>query len=398
MTQIQSYIDFQAMIDQSPLVHFQVDVPKKIGTRSTYDYAFELDDTIIYMMVEACHIEDIYQDIDQQRRAYVHLTHQLLKRHQKTLGNITEEHHARLEAVDKQHPEVYNPANLPKVYFVGLAGVSGVIHDTIYSLDYGLNSAFFHDECVFDLDNQSTLMQVFSLNDWQRLLDFLPSPSDLLAFLKYHRQSLVEQTLFDDSPALAQSFLHSPMFFQRAWQVEQHLKQHDLLVHSSSFIQETSDINQLVAQQTTLSPLWNKLIEGLIARQQSMGGEINWWVIRTLLLQSGYTRMKILASVLAQQNATFGQKQEGMVRHEHSYHRFGYHFAVVIYGQHPSSDLHPEQIYATYKTILNTLDDQIYDKDMQGLFLLGFDLSKTDEQGNIQVMMDVYYQPSRFFK
>lgn len=392
-------IDWQYIIHHSPLSIYQIDVPKQPRKRLIYDYAFLIDDVTIFVMTSSIHLDNTPNDTDIQN-TYNTLAKELLARHEKALPNIPDTHQALIQETHEQKSDRYDDKNLPKVYFVGLSAVTASIDNTDYVLNQQFNSEFFahyssnHDE--------STYLQLFSLQEWQQLLTQLLSPSDFMAFLKYHRHSIFNHHPFDTVSNLAHEFMHNAVFFQRPWQVEKHLQKLDFMVRVTPEIKESvykkqDSIEKLIARQQATSPLWVKAIERLVERQSKIG-MIDWWVIRQLFNQCGYTRMKIIEFVLSQRTMGFGQKQEGAVIHEHSYHRFGQHFSAVIYGLHPDSELHANNIYRTHKSILNYIDEQINDSELQGLFLLGFDLSKTDEQGNIQVSMDVYYQPSRHLK
>lgn len=395
-------IDWQNVLLTSPVGVFLGNAPKKPRAKLGYDHAFFIDDAIIFVLTAEKYEPAIADDVTGEllKQSHVELANALLKQHSKALKNIPKDWQEKLSLVATQRPDKYDDKELPKVYFVGLVGVSTTIDGVQYCVNHELNHQFFHEDCVFDLDDEATILQAFSWQDWHALLEHLPSASDLLAFLKYHRQALVGLTPFESAAQLAKTFLHDPVYFQRAWQVEKQLQKQDFMVRVSPPIKESvykkqDSIDALVARQQAVAPLWVKAVERMVARQQAAELPVPWWVVQQLLLQSGYTRMNIIETVLAFKGATFGQKQEGSVSHEHSYHRLGQHFVVVIYGQHPDSDLHAQRIYETHKSILQNIDEQLSGVAVQDLFLLGFDLSKTDDEGNIHVMMDVYYEPSK---
>lgn len=401
-----SSIDWQQQLTASSLALYQINPPKKPRTRLIYDYALQIGDTTLFVLTadkpsKHTPASSNHQDIDPHalRSDYIALANELQKRHQKALKNIPPEHHALTAQARKMRNDKYDAAQLPKAYFVGLMGVTWQHGDGHYCVDYPLNDVFFHEDCVFDLDNSDTLIQMFSLYDWVETLKALPSPSDFVAFLKYHRQAIVNQHHFASSAALAHQFMHDAVFFQRAWHVEKQLQKHNVMVRVSPPIKESvykkqASIDALIVRQTALSPLWVRLLERLVERLEAKGQAIEWELIKTLLLQSGYTRMKLVEFILSYQSLNHEQKQEGIITHEHSYHAFGTHFSLVIYGQNPKSDLHAEQIFLSHQSILTAIDDQL-DTNTKELFLLGIDLSKTNEAGDVVVSMDVYYQQSR---
>lgn len=374
--------DWQDILTKNLLGIFLTD--NSNTNQAFYPYTFLIDDAVIFVMTADSH----QFDTDLTKAQIFDL---LLQQHQNFLNHIPKHWQNKLSFVKTQHPNKYDDAHLPKVYFIAIV-TDGLLSCIDFNDKKLEQQSFFTDK--------TTLLQVLSWQDWQAMLDILPSPTDVLAFLKYHRQALLTSTPFDNVTTLVYDFLHDPVYFQRAWRVEKELLKQDFMVRVSIPIKEAiykkyERIKTLVAHQIMTSPLWTQAVLRMKTRQENAGFFVPDWLIQKLLWQCGYTRMSIVDAVLGFQNLSFDEKQIGKVSHVHSYHRLGQHFVVVIYGQDPKSDLHANNIVKVYEAILQNVDEQLLAIPMQDLFLLGFDLSKTDESGNIHVLMDVYYMPSR---
>lgn len=213
----------------------------------------------------------------------------------------------------------------------------------------------------------------------------LPTASDFLAFLAY-RQAVLQDDLIEQKTALG--FMYTPAFFRRAWRTEKQLQKYDYMVRVSPAIKSAiyknqSVIKNLVERQCALAPLWHRMI----ARWLEKTGDVI--LAQKLQAQSGYTAMKIVEFVLDYQNFDAEQTAEGKISHEHSYHRLGQHFILIIYGTNQSSELSLQSIHQNHAVILAHYQQELIHK-AQEVFLLGFNLSQKDEFGNILVDMQVW--------
>nr|WP_241878093.1 hypothetical protein [Psychrobacter sp. PraFG1]UNK04516.1 hypothetical protein MN210_09490 [Psychrobacter sp. PraFG1] len=81
---------------------------------------------------------------------------------------------------------------------------------------------------MLDLDDESRVMQLFSLNGFYQMIKLLQTPSDLLSFFDYHLEQLVNFHDFSGEYALAQHFWQV-LLFKRAVAVQQQLVEIGLL-------------------------------------------------------------------------------------------------------------------------------------------------------------------------
>lgn len=382
-------IDWQLALNQNLFALYQTDLSDQPKLAESYDFVLTIGDFTIFVLTAWQRCLQI-EDFDTLKRYHTRLANELIHKHNRGLSALDDNFKQKLADAEKCHPERYDHKNLPKVFFVGLLGLSTVFEDgNEYFVDYDLNDRFFYEECVFDLDNSSTVLQVFTLKDWHNLLSFVPSPSDFCAFLKYYRQALVEQTPFPSAVWLAEQFLLHPVFFDRVRQVSKQLE--NLSLTSDSTMTDTE-----AKRQQQLSMFWQKAVERVIKRQQDAGASVDWRVVRRLIMQCGYTRLKIVEFVTSFANADPYQRQEGLVRQVHSYHHIGQHFVLVVYGADPNSELSMQNILRQYQAILKHIDQNLEGQGIDDLFLLGFDLSQVDEVGDTIVQMDVFYQQSQW--
>lgn len=263
----------------------------------------------------------------------------------------------------KHSPSVskYTSEHLPKVFYIALGDNLG-------------------DNVLFYPNAKDCPIQLFTHAEWQATLQACPSPSDLLFLLAYRASTGRSDNLAQDLPNL-------PEFYQRAWQVEKQLQSYDIMARVSDPI-KTAIYKKSATLSTRISatsPLYDKLLTRLA--QQFLAPKI----IQLLHWQCAYTRMKIIEFVLSYAQMTPSDKAIGKLTHEHSYHRVGQHFIVVIYGQDSDSELAKTAIATNYQTILTYFYQQLKDKKVGDIVLLGFDLSKTAPDGGIDVQLDVYY-------
>lgn len=262
--------DWQDILTKSPLGIFLTD--NSHISQNFYPYAFLVDETMIFVMPTDRH----HFDAGLTKTQIFDLVFQ---KHQNFLNHISKNWQNKLSFVKTQHANKYDDTHLPKVYFIAI-----VTDDLLSCIDF--NDKKLEQQSFFT--DKTTLLQVLSWQDWQAMLDILPSPTDVLAFLKYHRQALLTSTSFDNVTTLVYDFLHDPVYFQRAWQVEKELLKQDFMVRVSIPIKEAiykkhERIKTLVAHQIMTSPLWTQAVLRMKTRQENAGFFVPDWLIQKLL-------------------------------------------------------------------------------------------------------------------
>lgn len=291
----------------------------------------------------------------------------------------------------------------PKTFFVGLSDLSVSFNDQDYQINHQFGSAYFQEQCVLDYDDAYRVLLVYGLKSFVQIIQMLNTPDDLVAFFEYHRQSLVNMKVYANETALAQSFIHLPEFYQRAWQVEDELisigmlDKHDARLVNVMQQGDEQITKQLIEQMMTCSNMWVRLVRELTQRLYENTMTLNdktKQMLSLLVRESLYTRMKLMEAVLDYANMPAENRRQGYVLYQHSYSEFGRQYMLVVYAKEANSSLTKQRIDKDSMDLLIDLNSELQDPVMDDLFLLGFDMSRANEDGQVRVTMDVYHQPA----
>lgn len=381
-----SGFDWHHMIEQSYLDMYQEHQSKSSDHQELgYDYVFSFQTANICMLVEH---QSLKSDSMQIKKATISklatkAVNQVLRRHQ------------QLQRKRSTPPFNHQLSDKP-TFYIGLTSIAIVYNEQSYHMEHQLGSHFFQEECVLDLDDENRIMQVFSVQSFIQLMQMMQTPNDFLNFIKFHRQTLMSFHPFANEIELANHFMHSPIFFHRAWDIENQLVKIGLLDATNQKLEKAvhgdkESIQSLLEKSRSCSAMWMKLIRGLIKRQQREGN-VDWLLIRKLVDQSMYTRMKLMEEVFSYPDQDRESRLTGYIHHQHSYSYFGQHYMIVVYGLDENSPLSKTVIHQQYADMLSDVNCQLQDPVMQDLFLLGLDMSHQDANGQIEVQMEVFYQ------
>ncbi|WP_261863626.1 hypothetical protein [Psychrobacter sp. JCM 18900] len=177
-----------------------------------YDFVFEFSGATIYLLVNTVVMQANRQEVDNARvREWrKEVVNQLIKRH----AQIYQKNDSLV--VDRS-----TVTTDKTVYFIGLTSLS-INHQndqsghSSYAVGYEYGSRFFAEDCVLDLDDEQSILQVFSHQNFVDILNQLVTPSDLTTFLDFHRRQLSNFASFQNESTLLKQFLQSPDFHQRA--------------------------------------------------------------------------------------------------------------------------------------------------------------------------------------
>lgn len=95
---------------------------------------------------------------------------------------------------------------------------------------------------------------------------------------------------------------------------------------------------------------------------------------------------------MSYENRSKQDRMQGYLCHQHSYNDFGHHYVVVVYGLDNQAQYSRQYLDENYHSLLKDINAQLQNPAMKEYFILGFDLSKDDGQGNVTVLMDIYHQ------
>lgn len=301
------------------------------------------------------------------------------------------------------HKDTQQSGQSPKTFFVGLSDLSVTFNEQDYQINHQFGSAYFQEQCVLDYDDAHRVLLVYGLKSFVQIIQMLNTPDDLVAFFEYHRQALVNMTVYPNETVLAQTFIYSPEFYQRAWQVENELisigmlDKHDTRLVNAMQKGDEHITKQLIEKMMVCSNIWVKLVRQLTQRlyENTMTLDDKAKQMLSLLVQESlYTRMKLMEDVLDYANMPLEDRRQGYVLYQHSYSEFGRPYMLIVYAKDANSLLTRQRINQDNMDLLIDLNSELQDPVMNDLFLLGFDMSQANEEGQVNVTMDVYHQPA----
>lgn len=421
---------WQQMIQQNFLSLYDVTADKITDPEylQGYDFVFEFSNAVVYLIVNDVMMQADRQDIDstQVRTWRKEGVNQLIKQHaQLYLKND--------KALAYKNESISGKTEGKAIYFIGLTSLSVQHQDSTskgdtqknntqniyqnsyrsnsqnvyqsmpkeapsYAIGYEYGSQFFAEDCVLDLDDEESVLQVFSYQNFTEVLKQLVTPSDLTAFLDFHRSKLVGFESFQDESSLLVQFLESPDFHRRAIQVQKQLVSHDLIAEIEPRLLKAAEPEQtefakaLMAAIQKNTRMWYKLFNSLIRGSHQAGMPLPKEQVDILVDESMYTYACLIEKMLAHRTIDQESRWTGYVRHEHSYNVFGRHYLLVFYAQDNNSSLSAEKVRTNHQDLLFELNAQMQQPVMQDLFLIGVDVRPCEDSVNTEVYLDAFHQ------
>ena len=424
---------WQQMIQQNFLSLYDL-TPDKITDPEYlqgYDFVFEFSNAVVYLIVNDVTIQADRQDIDstQVRTWRKEVVNQLIKQHAQLYLKNDKALAYKDESKNKSKNESASDTTADKaIYFIGLTALS-VQHQDIaeknsaqstyhnsyqnsyrnshqskpaeavsYAVGYEYGSQFFAEDCVLDLDDEESVLQVFSYQNFTEILKQLVTPSDLTAFLDFHRGKLTGFEAFQDESTLLVQFLQSPDFHQRAIKVQEQLVGHDLIAQIEPRLLKAAEPEQaefakaLMAEIQKNTRMWYQLFNSLVRERYDAGTPLPKEQVDILVDESMYTYACLVEKILAHRTIDQDSRWSGYVRHEHSYNVFGRHYLMVFYAQDDNSSLSADKVRAGHQDLLFELNAQMQQPVMQDLFLIGVDVRPCEDSVNTEVHLDAFHQ------
>ena len=251
---------------------------------------------------------------------------------------------------------------------------------------------------MLDLDDEESVLQVFSYQNFTEILKQLVTPSDLTAFLDFHRRKLAGFEAFQDESTLLAQFLQSPDFHQRAIEVQKQLVSHNLIAEIEPRLLKAAEPEQtefaqaLMAEIQKNTRMWYKLFNSLVKACYDVGTPLPKEQVDILVDESMYTYACLVEKILAHRTIDQDSRWNGYVRHEHSYNVFGRHYLLIFYAQDDSSSLSADKVRAGHQDLLFELNAQMQQPVMQDLFLIGVDVRPCEDSVNTEVHLDAFHQ------
>lgn len=292
-----------------------------------------------------------------------------------------------------------NPCQFVLVIDVAMANALGQI-TTITAPSFG--SDYFLESFIVDLAVGQPLLQVFSNNAWQAVLETLISPVDIMTFSGYHHQQLVAdieraEASFYSEIQLLQQFLNSSTLFDSAIAID------NALINADIQEAPTTDLVNLRLAQQSDAALWNEnwqklwqsgmlwlqLSEQMVSEKLPEDQAALWQGI--LLDESLISRHELIAALLnhKQQPATI--RESGYVIHQHSLSRLGRHYVLIFHGTSPQKIHSKSAITQNLSQIAHDVATRLPLRELNEVIVIGIDF--VDRDGDTWIDMDLFIQP-----
>lgn len=381
--------DWSAMLHRTFLsVYLNTNDP--LVGQEKFDYAFKIGNQLLYVMtheqmvtVESPNVaKSMLAEIRQQAATYIN------KRFEQLVSDVD------LSVVDEAQ-------DVQNVHYIGLTSLTLVHQDKGYQIEHEYGSSFFQEKDAANLEDQTKVLQLFSLNSFYQLVQLLQTPNDLLSYFDYHLTQLVNRNDFQGELALAQQFLNSPSFYHRAVAVQQKLVEIGLLekvetrltnIINQDSPQLSEPLKELTQKLQSHAAIFQRLLNGATKRRHEAGETIPLEEVKILVAESMYTRLSIIEEMMDYENRSREECLNGYLCHQHSYNDFGNHYVIVVYGLDQQAQYSKQWLQQNYQSLLSDMNAQLQNPAMQEYFILGFDMSNDDGKGNVTVVMDVYHQ------
>ena len=387
---------WQQMIQQSFLSLYEITADKTTNPKQFqgYDFVFEFSGAVIYLIVN-----DVVMQANRQKANSAQI-----REWKKEVVNQLIKRHAQLYLKNDQSTAESNTSKAGKeVYFIGLTSLSTTYQNdhtqaSSHTIDYEYGSQFFAEDCVLDLDDEKSILQVFTHQNFVDTISQLVTPSDLSAFLDFHRRQLTGFESFQDESTLLIQFLQSPDFHHRAIRVQEQLIDHQLIDQIEQRLLKAAEPDQAVFAKALMAEIqrntrmWYRLFNSLLKNYYEAGQPLPKEPVDILVDESMYTYACLVEKILAYKMMDQDSRWHGYVCHEHSYHMFGRHYLMVFYAQDDNSSLSANKVRESQQDLLLELNAQMPDPVMEDLFLIGVEFRPCDDSVNTEVYLDTFYQ------
>lgn len=381
--------DWSAMFHRTFLSVYLNNNDPLVG-QDKFDYAFKVGNQLLYVLTHEQMVTVDSPNIAKSMLAEIR---------QQAATNINKRFEQLVNAVDL--PVVDDAQEVQNIYYIGLTSLTLVHQDTGYQVEHEYGSGFFQQEGAAKVEDKTKALQLFSLNSFYQIVQLLQTPNDLLSYFDYHLTQLVSGKDFQGGLELAQQFLNSPVFYQRAVAVQQKLVEIGLLekvetrltnIINNDSPQLSQQLKELTQKLQSHATIFQKLLNGATKRRHEAGETIPLEEVKTLVAESMYTRLNIIEEMMDYENRSREECLNGYICHQHSYNDFGNHYVIVVYGLDQQAQYSKQWLQHNYQHLLSDINAQLQDPAMKQYFILGFDMSNDDGKGNVTVLMDVYHQ------
>lgn len=183
--------DWSAMLHRTFLsVYLKTNDP--LVGQEKFDYAFKIGNQLLYVMTHEQMVAVESPNVAKSMLAEIR---------QQAATHITKRFEQLVSDVDL--PVVEDTQDVQNIHYIGLTSLTLVHQDKGYQVEHEYGSSFFQQKGALDLDDQTKVLQLFSLNSFCQLVQLLQTPNDLLSYFDYHLTQMVNRNDFQGELALA---------------------------------------------------------------------------------------------------------------------------------------------------------------------------------------------------
>ena len=286
-------------------------------------------------------------------------------------------------------------------------------------LSHSFGASYFMEELVLDITETSSILQVFSWQDWQAALATLKTPCDLWRFLSYHSQQLRDSitkgiATFDSEKKLLQQFRSSAALFTQAIKVDNAVinyaiqdKPNAALIAMSLAQKQGSMTAQMYQQHLQQAAmLWSQLstqmidltsekLDGFNSLEDNVSDSriamsAKQWQ-QQLLDESLFSRHELVRTIYKHPKQSAIMLEQGYVVHQHSYESLGRHYVLIFYGQGAKAQQSRQKIQPNLATIAQEVATRLPLEELHHVIVMGIAFIGDDKDTFIDI--DLWIQP-----
>lgn len=280
------------------------------------------------------------------------------------------------------------------------------------SMPHSFGARYFMEELVLDINDDSQVLQVFSWQDWQKLVATAQTPCDIWRFLGYHltqirQSSNTGMASFNTEKALIQQFMGSAALLSQAITVDNALikygvqEQPNPALVSMSLAQEhkNSTTQMYHEHRQQAATLWSQLSMQMIdlvftksikEEVSDSGRQLSHWQ-QQLLDESLFSRHELVRSLYRYPKQSDATRESGYVVHQHSYESLGRHYVLIFYGKTPDGQQSKAAIQSNLPKIAQDVATRLPLAELHHVIVLGIEF--ISDESDTYMNIDLWIQP-----
>ncbi|MES1965887.1 hypothetical protein M0N77_11245 [Psychrobacter sp. AH5] len=251
-------------------------------------------------------------------------------------------------------------------------------------------------------DKSSSILSVFSWQDWQSVLATVLTPGELWRLLQYHKAALQQsfisgQAGFDSEQQLVNKFMNSADLYTQAIRIDNALIKYaiqdepnrSLVTMSLAQKHGAVETESYHQQMQQAAMLWAQISGQMLLESQSTA-QLSLWQ-RQLLDESLFSRHQLIHTLYQHPSRPSEEQQTGYVIHQHSYESLGRHYVLIFYGQQRQGKHSRMAIAPNLETIAKDVATRLPIAELHHIIVLGIEFIVEGSETFIDI--DLFIQP-----